>query len=76
MHAVYTEQRSAAMTRCYAISGWTVNQPDCAEWQRVKDSVDETFPADGKRTRSAMIRQALAQKIVDYLKIETDKAFR
>ena len=40
---------------------------------------DETFPADGKRTRSAVFRQALAQKIVDYLKgaaIETDKAFR
>ena len=34
----------------------------------MKDSVDETFPADGKRTRSAVIRQALAQKIVDYLK--------
>ena len=47
--------------------------------QSGSDSVDETFPADGKRTRSAVIRQALAQKIVDYLKgaaIETDKAFR
>ena len=34
-------------------------------YARVKD---KTFPADGKRTRSAVIRQALAQKIVDYLK--------
>ena len=41
--------------------------------------VDNAFPLDGKRTRSGVIREPLAQKVVDYLKgaaRETDKAFR
>ena len=37
-----------------------------------------TFPPDAKRTRSAVIRSSLAQKIVNYLKgtEEYDKIFR
>ena len=37
-----------------------------------------TFPPDAKRTRSAVIRRSLAQKIVNYLKgtEEYDKIFR
>ena len=41
--------------------------------------LEESFPSGGKRTRSAIIRKSLAQKIVKYLKgeqYEADKGFR
>ncbi len=41
--------------------------------------LDETFPSDGKRTRSAIVRESFARKIVNYLKGEqqdADKGFR
>ena len=44
-----------------------------------REYLDNTFPIDGKRTRSAVIRQALAEKIARYLKGSTqssDKIFR
>ena len=44
-----------------------------------KDYVDESFPVGGKRTRSAVIRQSYADRIVSFLKNgtnEADKNFR
>lgn len=44
-----------------------------------KDYVDESFPVETKRTRSAIIRQTYAERIVSFLKDgsnETDKNFR
>ena len=41
--------------------------------------LESTFPPDAKKTRSAVIRKALAKRIVDHLKGLTehdDKAFR
>ena len=41
--------------------------------------LENAFPIDGKRTRSAVIRQALAEKIASYLKgsaQNSDKIFR
>ena len=44
-----------------------------------KDYVDESFPVEAKRTRSAIIRRSYADRIVSFLKDETnesDKNFR
>ena len=43
-----------------------------------KRYMETTFPPDGKRTRSAIIRETLARRITDYLKggKQDDKAFR
>ena len=40
--------------------------------------IDSTFPADGKRNRSAVIRESFSQRIVAYLNgtPDADKAFR
>ena len=40
--------------------------------------LDTTFPPDGKRTRSAIVRRSFAQQIVSHLKGQEnpDKAFR
>ena len=61
-----------------------------APWQMADDSeeregenafntyIDEIFPVNVKRTRSAVIRRQFAKRIVDYLKgrQEDDKGFR
>lgn len=40
--------------------------------------ISSTFPVDGKRTRSAVIRESLSQRIIAYLKgtPDGDKGFR
>ena len=76
----YSRKRSSTHGRARFKQRWQSKKSSIMEAATAfKDYVDESFPVEAKRTRSAIIRRSYADRIVSFLKDgtnESDKNFR